>query len=189
MILRFLRWLSSKLTLYPIPRREGGLYMERYHRGETHEDKHVFLNKINFKDQDGAHNHPYTWCASLILTRYYAEQTLNTKTGEWSHRWRWAWSINWIPRGKYHRISYVPSEGVWTLFICGPKHGNSWGFWEPGVGHIHNQEYKMFSPETNIMWNEEGWWHNYTSAYSQGPFETRDACKRQLYCAIQEVLR
>lgn len=152
--------------------------MERYHRGEKHDDKHVFLNKINFRDQDGWHNHPYRWQFSVILSGMYVEEIIDTVTCIKSTRLRHR--FNWIRFDRYHRITAlsheVGFEQVWTLFICGPKTGKSWGFWEPGIGHIHNTEYKRYDMNEHIMWNAKGWWFHDESEFEHGPYETREVC-------------
>lgn len=169
---QLLKWIASKLNRHEIPREGGGLYMVRYHTGESHQTAWWFLHNILLADRDAHHNHPYEWQISFILWSSYVEEVLDTRTGKITTRTR-RW-FNWIPRSKYHKVIKLNGD-VWTLFIHGKKHGTSWGFWEPGYGHIHNKEYKLHSINMRInpiYWNN-GWYWNDEIGMNTGPYKTR----------------
>lgn len=139
MINRICQWFADRMTPCHIPR-DSGEYMRRYFTTPTQEEANWFLHNIMRHDhEDECHNHPYSWQFSIILSGSYDEETLvPTSAGllTWTRRRRF---FNWIPGDKYHRITKLHGD-VWTLFFFGPKHGGSWGFWVPGIGHVHNQE-------------------------------------------------
>lgn len=117
-------------------------------------------------DDAGHHNHPFKWSLSIVFSALwgasYTEEVLTVC--EWHEVWpkknelwpefdhclggkckietRRVRFFNWIPNGKYHRITELHPGlfGVWTLFITGPR-VTSWGFWVPGRGHVHHKIY------------------------------------------------
>jgi hypothetical protein len=151
-------WFSRR----DIPRNNNRPYLERFGRGQTVDDARddrrtgkwrVRLHHFVGPDDAGHHNHPFEWAFSIVLWRSYTEEVFETPE-QIAERWgpghpyslrgvvrtrrvRW---FNWIPWGKYHRITKLHGD-VWTLFITGPR-VSSWGFWVPGRGHVHHKQYK-----------------------------------------------
>lgn len=195
LVARFLHWFCNKyMTLHPIWRDGVEIYMARYHTKEKQEDASWFIHNIRLADEDGNHNHPYEWQVSVILCSSYIEEVLDTKTGKRTyHKRRW---LNWIRGDRYHRIVELRGD-VWTLFIHGPKHGKSWGFWDYEFGHVHNREYRApkdcngFGPDGPIFLHpssddccKRGWYFITEIWGWAGPYATREECKTQFsnYC-------
>lgn len=140
------RWIASHMNLHVIPDRTNpeDTYIARYHTADDQKNARWFLHNIQRGDhEEWSHNHPYKWQFSLILSASYEEEYFEVK-GEEPFQWRTNIKkrrvrfFNWIPGSRFHRITKLNGE-VWTLFIHGPKHGDSWGFWWDGVGYIHNE--------------------------------------------------
>jgi hypothetical protein len=104
----------------------------------------VRIHHIKRADEDrDLHDHP--WNARTIVLRgwYVEERPSNATSTNDAARYlinqllRSRMAINVLIRpagytgplrfGEYHRIAQVPPDGVWTLFITGPKRG-TWGF-------------------------------------------------------------
>ena len=83
------------------------------------------------------HDHPW-WFRSIILTRWYDEETEDDH-GRHVHRY-WAGDINSKNSGQYHRIATVPDDGVLTLIIHGHRRKDSWGFKVNGI-HVPWRKY------------------------------------------------
>jgi len=193
MIARFVKWFVThilNLNVHNIWRNaKQGVYMARYHAGQDFRNENWFVHNIRLADEDGHHNHPYEWQLSFILGGSYVEETLDTSTGQVQTRVR-KW-FNWIPGDKYHRITELRGD-VWTLFIHGPKHGKSWGFWDPEHGHVHNEQYRSPTPPNPVFFSprkapfgERGWYFSdevWCDVY--GPYSTREECNKMLdkYC-------
>lgn len=108
----------------------------------------VRLHHIMRADQD-RHLHDHPWNArTIILKGWYEEERYVDESAEGGakrellarqpngHRWgadatrrslRIAGYTGRLLFGQYHRITQVPRDGVWTLFITWRKRG-SWGF-------------------------------------------------------------
>jgi hypothetical protein len=102
------------------------------------------------------HLHDHPWNARTIILRgWYREErplrTCNTRDLVWhcsstvrrngdEHAVldRSAGYTGRLLFGQYHRISHVPDEGVWTLFITWKKRG-TWGFDVDGVKVPHRE--------------------------------------------------
>jgi hypothetical protein len=134
------------ITLRKIPRSKGRPYLERFGREQTLEAARsdrktgkwrVRLHHFVGPDDAGHHNHPFKWAFSIVLWGSYTEEVLvqPPATVE-TRRVRW---FNWIPLGKYHRITQLHGN-PWTLFFTGPR-VSTWGFWVPGRGHVHHKMY------------------------------------------------
>lgn len=102
----------------------------------------AYLHHFLAPDAEGHHNHPQAWSFSIVLWGSYTEEVLTFEcamTGPVVRTRRVRW-FNWIPDGKYHRITELHpgrgGRGVWTLFVCGPLTGRGWGYWIPGRGHV-----------------------------------------------------
>jgi hypothetical protein len=86
----------------------------------------VRLHYIRRADADRhLHNHPWN-SRTIILKGWYREERPD---GTFL---REAGYTGQIRHDQYHRIAEVCPEGVWTLFITGPKRG-AWGFKVDGV--------------------------------------------------------
>lgn len=161
------RWRQS-WSLRKIPRHGGRPYLERRGRKQTVEDAHLDRERGTWRarlhhfvgpDDAGHHNHPFKWSLSIVFSALwgasYTEEVLHfdavdrvaNSIGAYHLSWpetktRRVRFFNWIPNGKYHRITELHPGlfGVWTLFITGPR-VTSWGFWVPGRGHVHHKIY------------------------------------------------
>jgi hypothetical protein len=71
------------------------------------------------------HDHPVN-ARTFILKNHYVEER------DEGLYWREAGDSAAIKFGEFHNIVHVPPDGVWTLFILGPKKGG-WGFRINGV--------------------------------------------------------
>ena len=139
-IAKLCRKWSTGMTHHPIPDRDNPdeIYLSRYYETDSQQDAWWFLHNIKLPNYEPCpHNHPYSWQLSLILAASYTEETYDPVTNTTKVRRRRF--FNWIPSTKYHRIIEFHGE-CWTIFIHGPKTGKSWGFWVPGVGHVHNSQ-------------------------------------------------
>jgi hypothetical protein len=132
--------------------RETGPYLTRwslrkqYGEGESHKNGgwRVYLHRF-FSTDSELHNHPWHWSFSIVFwgsyTEIYGDEPdcgclghLFTK----SRRVRW---FNWINSRRAHQITELhPRFGIGpvTLFVSGPAHGQSWGFWVPGRGLVNH---------------------------------------------------
>jgi len=168
---RLKAWIGS-WSVRNIPRHGGRPYLERHGREQTLEDarrdrvtgkKRVRLHHFVGPDDAGHHNHPFLWSFSIVISVLwggsYTEEVMYLipngydwageagksdlievfKTRIETRRVRF---FNWIPNGKYHRITQLHPGlfGVWTLFVTGPR-VTSWGFWDPPRGHIPHKQY------------------------------------------------
>lgn len=148
------KFVAKHMNLHAIPDRtnKDDIYLARYHTTDDQKEARWFLHNIKRPDyEEYAHNHPYRWQLSFILSGSYDEEYLEGLPDRDGHpsrrlsilldnfvRKRRCRFFNWIPNDRYHRITKLHGD-VWTLFIHGPKHGKSWGFWLPGIGHVHNE--------------------------------------------------
>lgn len=112
---------------------DGSLYMARFWLFNRYDVRprarwrdwlpSVRLHWIKRPDQD-RHMHDHPWDArSIVLTGFYYE----VREG---HDWRIlraAGTTATIGYGEFHRITNVPPDGVWTLFITW-KYRGTWGF-------------------------------------------------------------
>jgi hypothetical protein len=158
------RWLKAwraSWSLRRIPRSGGRPYLERRGRAQTLADARQDRERGTWRarlhhfvgpDDAGHHNHPFKWAFSIVLSVLwggsYTEEVLDFSD---PYGWAGAWDgsptvrtrrvrlFNWIPNGKYHRITELHGD-VWTLFVTGPR-VTSWGFWVPGRGHVHHRQY------------------------------------------------
>ena len=99
----------------------------------------VYLHRFHRSDSDGAlHNHPWKWARSLVLAGGYIEER---RAKDWrSPPWHSVerrvirpFSWNKIDATDFHRVDLIESD-CWSLFIAGPKTGESWGFWDRWTG-------------------------------------------------------
>jgi hypothetical protein len=139
-MLRFIRWIASKLPRRDICAEDGAVYMERYRvfgwmPGSKWRGPSLYLHRFRLPDQDLAlHNHPWPLALSLILTGCYLEETDREHPGGSPRRHRGPGSLRLLTSRTYHRVDALIGE-TWTLFLVAPK-SRSWGFWLPGRGHI-----------------------------------------------------
>jgi hypothetical protein len=102
---------------------------------------HHILRADNDRD---LHDHPWN-ARTIILSGWYEEERpfsgrddgaaffrgyADDETGRWWQRDVFRREIGYTGRllfGQYHRISAVPRDGVWTLFLTWRKRG-AWGF-------------------------------------------------------------
>jgi hypothetical protein len=129
--------------------RETGPYLTRWslRRQYGDQDSHknggwrVYLHRFFSADSE-LHNHPWHWSFSIVLWGSYTERYCDASPAPApaprirERRVRW---FNWIGRERFHQITELhPRLGVGsiTLFVSGPPHGKSWGFWVPGRGVV-----------------------------------------------------
>jgi hypothetical protein len=144
------RWLVDRAmkTPYSPIVKDGLVYMERYwlfNRYESIDGQQmgskykwfpwsIRIHWIRLPDQD-RHLHDHPWNArTIILHGAYTEQRLtgNPFFFETERFHRRPGDTARLRFGEYHRITYVPPDGVWTLFISGPYQG-TWGFLVDGL--------------------------------------------------------
>lgn len=88
----------------------------------------VRVHHICVEDQD-RHHHTHPWnCRTIILRGCYVEERPGPD-GMVTHV-RFAGQTARIMHYDLHRISAVPLDGVWTLFITG-RYRKTWGFLVP----------------------------------------------------------
>jgi hypothetical protein len=93
---------------------------------------HVYLHHFHRSDEDLAlHNHPWVWSRSLILVGGYIEE--RKEHDQVRRRVVHPWTWNKIDGDDFHRVDLIEDD-CWSLFIAGPKHGRSWGFWNRVTG-------------------------------------------------------
>ena len=86
----------------------------------------VYLHQFLRDDDDRAlHDHPWLWCSVLLRGRYI-EHTI-AEGGIQRHRAYRVGSVRLHGPHFAHRLSLVPGETCWTLFITGPRL-REWGF-------------------------------------------------------------
>lgn len=123
----FLTWLFAKRIRDDLDRP----YLTRYHLLWSPWFK-VYLHHIHREDHDRhPHNHPWSWCKSLILCGGYVEhrpQIVAYVPYDWNH----------IDVNSYHVITWV-KRNTWTLFLAGRK-VKSWGFLVDGK-HVDKEIY------------------------------------------------
>lgn len=131
--------------------RESGPYLTRWslrqQYGEGESEKNggwrAYLHQF-FSPDSELHNHPWHWSLSIVLWGSYTERVCEDPEWDEEVSVRHVCWFNWIPRDRYHQIVELhPRAGrVFTLFICGPAHGRSWGFWVPGRGFVNHSKRK-----------------------------------------------
>lgn len=140
--------------------RETGRYLTRwslrkqYADSESHKNGgwRVYLHRFWSTDSE-LHNHPWHWSFSIVLWGGYDEVYFDLRErlcrdglplGDGvlepspKHKRHVRW-FNWIGRERFHQITKLhPRLGIGpiTLFVSGPAHGGSWGFWVPGRGVV-----------------------------------------------------
>lgn len=134
-------WLIARAKRTPyfhLRRTDDTVYMERYwlfnpypNMLEGKPRKHrawlpsVRLHWIRDRDRD-PHMHDHPWHARTVLLKgWYAERRL--EDGEENFYWRKAGQSVPVRFNEFHRITDVPLEGVWTMFITW-KYQGTWGF-------------------------------------------------------------
>lgn len=136
-------WLIRRAmrTPYSPIIKDGVLYMDRFWLFNPYPDSgasgadrprwqfpiSIRIHHIVQPDQDrDMHDHPWN-ARTIILRGVYEEQRAGEKT-----YFRCPGDTASLQFGEYHRITYVPDEGVWTVFITG-KYRGTWGFLVDGV--------------------------------------------------------
>lgn len=149
--------------------RETGPYLTRWSLrrqwGDGESSKNggwrAYLHSFHSGDAE-LHNHPWHWSFSVVLWGSYEERFFDgpcpatefeRETGQHpTARYRLVRWFNWIPASRFHQITklYPTCGRVVTLFVSGPPHGRSWGFWVPGRGVVQHlrrkHERRLFEP-------------------------------------------
>lgn len=172
MLLTLLNLFAARMRrvgrAFMIPAPDGSDYLERIaisgdlpRRKVTHK-RNIFLHRILQADGDrDPHNHPFTWCITIVLWGGYTEERIDSPF-LWNPRRRsrrlypfWmnpfrcfnilsSKSIQGvtIPRAKdFHRITKLHGRQTWTLVLAGKKL-REWGFAAPYRGYIPEQFYQ-----------------------------------------------
>lgn len=96
----------------------------------------IVLHHTVLSDDDGLHNHPWTWYSKIISGGYWE----HTPEGTF---WRGP-EGGWRKRGKddFHRLVLEPSckEETWSLFVMG-AHLYEWGFLDKDDNWVQHEEY------------------------------------------------
>lgn len=117
----------------------GRPYLSRYYLwgnglGDGFE---VYLHHIQQHDSYRyLHNHPWQWFFSIVLKGYYTQLVLNPEQSNERLVQRVRLFNLFRSSTRYHSISEVPEDGVWTLVIV-PKKLRSeerWGYWNEDAG-------------------------------------------------------
>jgi len=145
------KWLiaRAKKTPYSHIYKDGDVYMERYWLfnpypvNEVERERwrskwpSVRLHKIMRPDRD-RHMHDHPWDArTIILQGWYREERLERRYHFLGYQskivraYRYAGETATLKFGEYHKITDVPDEGVWTMFITW-KYMGTWGFMVDG---------------------------------------------------------
>lgn len=148
-------WLIRRAQRTPyrnITGPDGSLYMGRWWLFNPYEHGEyvrrfewlpsIRIHHIMRADSD-RHLHDHPWNArTIVLRSYYQEERpagsprgkrdrtaglTFTDDGVRERFYRWAGYTGTLKFGQYHRICYVPAEGVWTMFWTWKKQG-TWGF-------------------------------------------------------------
>jgi hypothetical protein len=133
-------WLINRAMKTPyvhIYGKDGEMYMGRWwlfnpypHPEEQRKNWFPISIRVHWirrKDEDrDLHDHPWN-ARTIILKGSYAE----VREGGARH-FRFTGNTAKLKFGEYHRITAVPPEGAWTLFITG-KYRGTWGFLVDGV--------------------------------------------------------
>jgi len=140
---RFLLWFTARLkrkgkylAIYRDRTRSGtpqDLYLERWYVLDLWLVK-VLIHRFWLSDDDGLHDHPWSWVSIPILGRGYREEHFGWGFDEYGvPSLGWTWRPRWKPyvrfRGEMHRVNLQAAKpgSVWTLFIHGPRR-RLWGF-------------------------------------------------------------
>jgi hypothetical protein len=121
-----------------LPNLDGSLYMGRWHvidedtiagkvleffTGYASARLHLIMREDHDRD---LHNHPFSY-RTFVVHGWYSEEYSN-KLGGWKF-WRTLGAGDSGHSGprKFHRITNVPTEGVYTLFLM-TRNTTHWGF-------------------------------------------------------------
>lgn len=136
-------WLiaRAKKTPYSHLQKDGSVYMERYwlfnpypqsapdqKKGWRRFFPSVRLHHIMRPDMDD-HMHDHPWDARTIILRGWYKEV---RPGVAHSFLRVVGDTATLKFGEYHKINWVSSDGVWTLFIT-YKYRGTWGFLVNGV--------------------------------------------------------
>lgn len=107
----------------------------------------LYLHRFSRSDHDAAlHSHPWRWAVSLVLKNGYEEERRTGRFAELNGRYGPTgkiyevirrdvrpWTLNFLRGEDFHRVDLMWGE-AWTLFLVGPLHDRSWGFWDRETG-------------------------------------------------------
>lgn len=132
MIKRILLFITDYLPARIISGDDGEPYLERYFLARLFGCE-IYIHRFVASDPDrGYHNHPFAWCASLVLCGGYEERIWNPD-GWYMRRIKRPGSFGWFGPNHLHRVVLREGGYCWTLFAVGPRI-QSWGFMRRGVG-------------------------------------------------------
>lgn len=133
----FLEWVASKLPKWTIPLDDGNPYLTRHYiLLKDRKWFNIFLHYFHVSDELVFHSHPFPGF-SIILSGTYIEFR-RYKNNEIKSKVFSFGSLNFIGRKTFHRVDLL-SEGVWTLFITGPRSkANDWYFWNSETNETYH---------------------------------------------------
>lgn len=119
-------------------------YLDRYYPGPDSDTLGWYLHKFWSGDLGGeVHNHPWSWCLSIILTEGYREiRYLASRSERQGSRFfltdrqdvtHLPFGVNILNSNDMHRVILLSKRPVWTLFIHGPR-TSTWGFADEETG-------------------------------------------------------
>ena len=129
------RWIEGILKRFSGKRifLDGKPYLTRYYlvgdgSGRSFE---LYLHYIQLKDPyRWLHNHPWRWFLSIVLRGSYTQEVLCPATNPTRKTIRVRYLNLFRGANRYHAISDVPKQGVWTLVLVPPKSRGTlrWGY-------------------------------------------------------------
>lgn len=123
-------------------------------QGAISPDGHdLYVHRIRSSDDEvELHNHPWSWAIALVFWGGYLEERWSHRLGRVVRRRVWPGTINVIRGSDLHRIDLLFGDS-WSLFLCGPKHDRSWGFWNRETGSY--QHWRSFIAEKRKHYRRE----------------------------------
>ena len=128
----------------------GAPYMERSYVATVFGIR-IYLHRFVACDEDGLHDHPFRYSASLILAGWYWED-------QWASRRKQRW-FNVIGPNKLHRVVLPEATGadVWTLFLHSPR-VKPWGAIRPTGSGRHGPVLR-YEPQSDPADPTHSTWH------------------------------
>lgn len=179
-----LQWLIAFTYPYRhITGKDGSIYMYRYWLFNGYDSpRHkkwlpsIRLHRIMRPDSDRhMHDHPWRWARTFVLKGWYREErpSIGSEAEQMALKCGLRFHVKPVSyvrevaytgllmHGCYHRITEASPDGVWTLFITGPK-TDTWGFLVDGE-RVPYKEYlgeDVSDKEMYIArWPDGAWTH------------------------------
>lgn len=132
--------MKALTTVKTIRSKSGNLHFKRFAIFESRLFS-IYVHRLYRSDDDPhMHNHPWSWCGSLVLSGGY----VNARRTEDPARTRLdivGPLDSFVMRPTdYHKIHTIIDGPVTTLFVAGPRL-KSWGYMTED-GHVDHTEYR-----------------------------------------------